>query len=125
MSLPRYLDAFRLDEIPASEFSVALREPVGAQPEYDVRDERGDAIGYLRIAGDSVHLSAPYLEATGLLEPDGHLELRDEQHVVITIGREAHGCAVSVPDRRVAVRLAAGVVVALDQHRNGAAAPTD
>lgn len=113
MSLPRYLPAFVLGELATAEFSVAVRQPAGAEPEFDVLDERGDAIGYLRVAPDGLHLSGPYLEALGTIGQDGSVRFEDEGREVLLIETTGDQVAVTVPDRRVAVRLAAGVAAAL------------
>lgn len=95
-------------------FSWRVRE-VGA---FDVFDDRGEAIGYFRPD----HLSAPYLEATGTWTGPGRtgrLEFRDDTYPVMTVeSRSPSGLrAVTVPDRRLAVRIAAAVATELDTRR--------
>jgi hypothetical protein len=97
--------------------------------EYDVFDERDEAIGFLRVAAGTrrgrptLHLSAPYLDATG--EVSGGLlsrtfALNDDEHPVLKIVRQSGQYrAVGVTDRRLAFRLAAAaaVIIELDSGR--------
>lgn len=95
------------DESGEPVFSWRVREP-GA---FDVFDERGEAIGYFRPD----HLSAPYLDATGTPTSDG-VEFRDGTHPVMSVeSRSPEGWrSVTVPDRRLAWRLAAAIATELD-----------
>jgi hypothetical protein len=129
VSAPRYLPAFVVERGVveggaagyhlrgiALEIAVAVREPVGEFPEYDAFDQYGDAIGYLRVEADLLRLSGPYLEATAPYpRTGGSVEFYDEEYLVMTVEQVESGFAVTVPDRRLALRLAAATVVALDQ----------
>ncbi len=88
-------------------FAWRVREP-GA---FDVFDERGEAIGYFRAD----HLSAPYLDATGTATSVG-VEFTDGTYPVMSVeSRSPAGWRkVTVPDRRLAWRLAAAVATELD-----------
>lgn len=84
--------------------------------EYDVLDERGEAIGYFRHD----HLSGPYLDALvhrGGAGRSRWIELRDEEYLVLRVqnGRGRRDLSVTVPDRRLAFRLALAVVVGLER----------
>jgi hypothetical protein len=102
-----------------------IRRAEGAEGrEYDVFDERDEAIGFLRVAPGvrrgrpALHLSAPYLEATGGISGSiltRTVELKDAEHLVLKIVRQTGQYrAVGVTDRRLAFRLAAAVAVVVE-----------
>jgi hypothetical protein len=92
-------------------FSWRLRE----LDAFDVFDERGEAIGYFRAD----RLSAPYLDAVGTTDADGRVEYRDDPYPVLSCEpRSSVGVrSVTVPDRRLSLRLAAAIATELGTRR--------
>ncbi|MFL6159351.1 MAG: hypothetical protein ACJ72D_24965 [Marmoricola sp.] len=122
--------AFYGDDADTPVFSVTRREPSGSKVEFDVFDERAEAIGYVSVEpgasrGDvAFHISAPYLEADGRRAGGrvaGWVEFLDlgahpgvDLEVLKIVPRFGQYRAVGVSDKRLAFRLAAAAAVAIE-----------